>query len=123
MANSPDFRKDIEEALARSGADRGERTAPRREAVLNAIAAHRNELARMGVASLALFGSVARDTAHAGSDIDVLVELSRPMGLLAFTGIQLYLEEILGHRVDLVTPGGLHPRLRDRILHEAIRAA
>ena len=96
---------------------------PRREAVLAVLALHRDQLCEMGVASLALFGSVARDDAHPGSDVDLLVELSRPMGLLEFTGIQLFLEELLGNPVDLVTPGGLHPRLRERILQEAVHAA
>jgi uncharacterized protein len=98
-------------------------TVPRRDEVLAILDAHRHILHEMGVSRLALFGSVVRGEAHANSDIDLLIELSRPMGLLAFVGIQQYLEEALGRRVDLVTPDSLHPRLRDRILNEAVHAA
>lgn len=95
----------------------------RREEALRILAEHREEIAGLGVKSLSIFGSVARDEAGPGSDVDILVELSRPMGLFEYVGIQLFLEEILGRRVDLVMPDGIKPRLRDRILGEAIRAA
>lgn len=94
----------------------------RRERVLEAIRAHAGELEVLGVSALYLFGSVARDEADASSDIDLLVELSRPMGL-AFFDIQFALERWLGRPVDLVTPDALHHRLRERILAEAVRAA
>ncbi|MBI4337511.1 MAG: nucleotidyltransferase family protein [Chloroflexi bacterium] len=88
------------------------------------LQAHQEELRGMGVRSLAIFGSVARDQARPDSDIDLLVELDgRPIGLFAFIGIQEYLESILQGKVDLVTADALHPRLRDRILGEAVRAA
>jgi uncharacterized protein len=45
------------------------------------------------------------------------------MGLIEYVGIQLFLQDILGRPVDLVTRDGLHPRLKDRILGEAICAA
>ncbi len=80
----------------------------------------RNEF---GVTSLSLFGSVARGDPTPDSDVDLLVEFERPIGLLRFVGLKLRLEEILGRSVDLVEPDALHPRLRDRILSEAIRAA
>lgn len=94
----------------------------RRERVLEAIRPHAGELEALGVSALYLFGSVARDDADASSDIDLLVELSRPMGL-AFFDIQFALERWLGRPVDLVTPDALHHRLRERILAEAVRAA
>ena len=49
----------------------------RRDEVLSIIAAHRDELRRMGVLSLSIFGSVARDEAGPQSDVDLLVELDR----------------------------------------------
>ena len=94
-----------------------------REEVLRILAEHKEEIAARGVASLSIFGSVARDEAGPESDVDILVELSRPMGLFEYVGIQLFLEEILGRPVDLVMPDAIKPRLRDRILREAIRAA
>jgi uncharacterized protein len=76
-----------------------------------------------GVTSLFLFGSAARGDHTPDSDVDLLVEFERPIGLLRFVGLKLRLEEILGRAVDLVEPTALHPRLRDRILSEAVRAA
>lgn len=94
-----------------------------REEVLRILAEHKEEIAARGVASISIFGSVARDEAGPGNDVDILVERSRPMGLFEYIGVHHYLEEILGRRVDLVMPDAIKTRLRDRILGEAIRAA
>jgi uncharacterized protein len=94
----------------------------RREEALRRLAEHRDELAAMGAGSLSLFGSVARDEAGPDSDVDILIELGRPMGLFDLGRIQIRLEEILEQRVDLVMPEGLRPRLRARVLAEAVRA-
>ncbi len=98
--------------------------APRRADVLRVLAEHRDELARMGVASLAVFGSVARDEAGPDSDVDILVDFDPALavGLFKFFELQDYLELILGLKVDLGMPGALKPRVRDRILNEQIRA-
>jgi hypothetical protein len=74
------------------------------------------------VASLSVFGSAARDRLRKQSDIDLLVEFERPVGLFAFVRLKLYLENLLGRRVDLVTPAALRPELRQQILQEAIHA-
>jgi uncharacterized protein len=76
---------------------------------------------RYHVASLTLFGSVARDEARLDSDVDILVEFSQPVGLFHFIELQQHLEEILGCRVDLGTPRSLKPYNKDKIMHEAIR--
>ncbi len=86
------------------------------------LARHREELEAAGVKSLAVFGSTSRGAATAASDIDLLVEFSRPLGLLAFIRLRHRLAEILGRRVDLVTPKALRPAWRDRILSEARHA-
>ncbi len=73
---------------------------------------------------MALFGSLARGEATEESDIDLLVEFSKPIGLLRFVALKRLLGEVvLGRPVDLVTPKALKPQLRDWILKEAIRAA
>jgi predicted nucleotidyltransferase len=78
----------------------------------------------MGVTSLALFGSAARNESSSESDVDLLVEFDEPVGLFHFFSVQHRLEEILGVRkVDLVQRGALHPALRDRILAEAVHVA
>jgi len=89
---------------------------------LEILRRHQAELREAGVKSLKLFGSVVRDEARPESDIDILVEFSRPIGLLAFVRIKQRLAELLGRPVDLVTPEALKPPLRDGILHEAQNA-
>lgn len=81
------------------------------------------ELHAHHVKSLSVFGSVARGEARADSDVDMLVEFDRRVGLFALIGLKLYLESILGRPVDLVTPSGLRPSMRAAILSEAVRAA
>jgi len=96
----------------------------RRDEALRIIAEHAGELReKHAVKSLSIFGSVARDEGTPESDVDVLVEFSKPVGLFKFCGLQLYLQQILGAKVDLVERDALHRRLRDSILGEAIRAA
>ena len=57
------------------------------------------------------------------SDVDILVEFDRPVGLFAFVHTRRYLSEILGCEVDLVTPMALRPEMKDKILSEAIHAS
>jgi hypothetical protein len=95
----------------------------RRDEALRILREHRAELDAMGVRSLSIFGSVARDEAGAESDVDLLVEFDRPVGYFHFFDVQEQLEGWLERRVDLVTPGGLKVQLRDHILAEAVRAA
>lgn len=94
-----------------------------KEEILAALAAHRPELERFGVKSIAIFGSAARGELGPRSDIDLLVEFNRPVGLFAFLDLKQYLESLLKRRVDLTTPEALKPQLRDQILSEAVRAA
>lgn len=75
-------------------------------------------LQRYGVTKAGLFGSVVRDDMHAGSDIDLLVELSQELSLLDVVGLKLELEEALNQKVDLVEYCTIKPLLRERILSE-----
>src|SRR5665648_282455 len=111
-------------ACATIGGSR-EVAAMKRDDALRILAAHREEFATMGVRELAIFGSVARDEASDGSDIDVLVDYEPGTRLSYFRVFYLQerLEELLGAKVDLVTMGGLRSELRDGILAEAIHAA
>ena len=94
-----------------------------RDEVLRCLSEHRAELARFGVKSLSLFGSIARRDAGPASDVDILVEFDRLIGLLGFVELQRYLAQLLGHRVDLVTLDALKPKIRERVLAEAVHAA
>lgn len=95
----------------------------KRDGVLRMLAANRENLDRFSVKSIAIFGSMARDEALPGSDIDLLVEFSEPIGLFDFIRLKNHLEELLQTPVDLVTPDALKDRMREKILREAIRAA
>jgi predicted nucleotidyltransferase len=90
--------------------------------LLDILQKHQKDLQEFGVKSLAIFGSVVRDEAWADSDVDILVEFSRPVGLLAFLKLKRHLEKILGKPVDLVTSKALRPQWRERIIREAIHA-
>ena len=94
----------------------------RQQEALAILSSHHETIRRFGVKSLALFGSVARDEARPDSDVDLLVEFDRPVGLFTFVRLKRYLEAILGCSVDLGTPDSLKPYLREPVLREAIRA-
>ena len=89
---------------------------------LEILRRHQAELQQAGVKSLKLFGSVARGEARPESDLDILVEFGRPIGLLAFVRLKQRLSDLLGRPVDLVTPEALKAPLRQSILNEAQNA-
>lgn len=93
------------------------------EDVLAKIAAHEDELRHRHVATLSVFGSVARDEAGPDSDVDILVEFQTPVGLFSVFRLQRYLEELLQRPVQLVERDAVLEPLRERIYGEAIRAA
>ncbi len=70
------------------------------------------------VAFAGVFGSVARGSAHAESDIDLVIRFHKPTSLFAFYALQHQLEDALGRPVDLVTERSLDARLKDHILQE-----
>jgi uncharacterized protein len=94
----------------------------RRQEALTILTNHQNTLKNFGVKSLMLFGSVARDEGRTDSDVDLLVEFDRPVGLFTFVQLKRYLEEILESSVDLGTPDSLKSYLREPVSREAIRA-
>jgi len=93
------------------------------KAVSALLKRHQADLHQRGVKSLAVFGSLARGEATPASDMDVLVEFDRPVGLFEFIRLKIYLEELTGRRVDLVTPDALRPGMRTAILNEAVHVA
>ena len=96
----------------------------KRNEVLRILREQSSDLAgRYPIASLSLFGSVARDEAGTDSDVDLLVEFKSSVGLFEFIELQQRLETILGCKVDLGTPRSLKPRLKEQVLREAIRVA
>lgn len=71
------------------------------------------------VDKIGIFGSYARNQATPESDIDLLVEFFEPIGW-EFVDLQHYLEDVLEHQVDLVTPNALKPQLKEPILNSVI---
>jgi len=77
------------------------------------------ELCRQNdVSSLGVFGSMARGEANAQSDIDLLVEFSKPKSLLALVALERQMTTAVGRKIDLLTRPAISPYLRDRILRD-----
>ncbi|MGF1478634.1 MAG: nucleotidyltransferase family protein [Cyanophyceae cyanobacterium] len=89
--------------------------------VLSIVRFHQEQLQGLGVKSLTLFGSVARNQAGPNSDVDFLVEFSRPIGLFGLFQVQHYLESVLGCSVDLGTIKALKTHLREPVLKDIVR--
>jgi uncharacterized protein len=73
-----------------------------------------------GVSDIRVFGSVARGDTKETSDVDLVVKLAPGRSLLDLGGFQYFTQELLGVRVDVVTDDGLRPRMRERVLREAV---
>lgn len=95
----------------------------RRSEALDFFSAHRQDLERLGISSLLVFGSVARDEARPDSDVDLIAVFDRPIGYMGLIHVERELEQLLGRAVDLATPGMIRQEFRDRIYAEAVRAA
>ena len=95
----------------------------RRDEALAILSAHREELRQLGVRSLAIFGSVARDEAGPDSDVDVLVEFNGPATFAGYMDLKELLQAMLARPVDLTTVQALKPGLRRRIEGDLVRVA
>jgi len=95
----------------------------KRDDAIRAIRPRLPELRRLGVVSLSLFGSTARDDASETSDVDILISFDAPPSFNHFMDAKFILEDALGQTVDLATPSGLKPQFRPIIEREAIRVA
>ena len=77
-------------------------------------------LKEAGVKRSSIFGSYVRGEERSDSDIDILVDLPKGVGLFGFVGIQLKLEEAFGRRVDLVEYSTIKSRLKQYILNNQL---
>ena len=92
-----------------------------RAEVLEKLRAHRPTLVeRFGVVELAVFGSFARDEVTDESDLDILVRFDGPATWRTYFGVQFYIEDQLGLRVDLVTDKALRSEFRPYVEREAV---
>ncbi len=92
--------------------------------VFDSLQSKRDEVLRLatlhGARNLRVFGSIARGDAGATSDVDLLVDMEPGRSLLDMGGLLMDLQDLLGCDVDIVTENGLRPRIRDRVLDEAV---
>jgi uncharacterized protein len=75
---------------------------------------------RYKVKEIGIFGSYVRNEQNKKSDLDVLVSFSETIDLFTFIELENYLSDLLGVKVDLVMKEGIKPRLKERILSEAV---
>jgi hypothetical protein len=77
---------------------------------------------KYGVTEIGLFGSYVRGEQRTDSDIDILIELERPpkIGLMGLVGLELYLSDLLGQKVDIAIKKNLRKRIGRRILSEVV---
>lgn len=93
-----------------------------REELIQRIQEQREKLSSLGVTSVGLFGSFLRGEQTDSSDIDILVEFTPEKHTFDnFMDVSFLLEEILGRRVEVVTPEGLSPHIGPHILKEVER--
>lgn len=89
------------------------------------LAGKRAQISRLAEArrvyDVRVFGSVARGENTPASDVDFLVKPRPGCSLLDLGGFLMDLQDLLGCPVDVVTDEALKPRLRSRVLAEAIR--
>jgi len=73
---------------------------------------------RFKVKTIGVFGSYVRGEQKRQSDVDLLVEFEEPVGLFEFMDLEMYLTDLLGVKVDLVSKKALKPHIDERILKE-----
>jgi predicted nucleotidyltransferase len=92
-----------------------------RQDILSSLKKLKGEVIReYSVKTIGVFGSVARNEGTEQSDLDLLVEFSKPVGFVTFMRLENFLSERLGERVDLVTSDSLKPVIRQDVLAEVI---
>ena len=95
----------------------------KRTTIVSRIQMHKSELTKLGVKSLSIFGSVARGDERPDSDLDILVEFEGRATFDRFMDAKFYLEDMLGCKVDLVTPQAIKPRMKPHIMQDLVHVA
>jgi len=89
------------------------------EEIGNIIKNNKKELnERYGLISIGIFGSYGRGEQYTESDLDLLVEVRRPMGFFKFIKLENHLTQLLGVKVEMVTKEALKPNIGKQILQE-----
>ncbi|MDA8088983.1 MAG: nucleotidyltransferase family protein [Nitrospiraceae bacterium] len=91
------------------------------EKIKDILNKHRDELReKYKLAEIGIFGSYIRGEQKKESDLDVLVEFSEPVSLLALIGAENYISDLIGRKVDLVPREDIRPELKQVILDEVV---
>jgi len=91
-----------------------------KEAILSLLRTNRSKVRQFGVSKLSLFGSFLTNHFNADSDVDFLVEFHPNMKTYDnFMELSFFLENLLGRKVEIITPQSLSPYIGPRILKEA----
>jgi uncharacterized protein len=93
-----------------------------RSEVINTLAMHHADLEKLGVKSLRLFGSVARDEASPDSDIDFLVEFVSDPSFFELFQLRYFLEDLFDRKIDLGMEESLREHLRQPVLKDIVYA-
>lgn len=88
--------------------------------ILNNRSAIKEIARRYNAKNLRVFGSMARGDARPDSDVDILANLDVNTSLLDRIALTQEIEDLLGRKIDLVTPDKLHKIIKDKIIKEAI---
>ncbi len=89
------------------------------EEIKRLIQKHKDEVRKKyGVKEIGIFGSYVQGKQRENSDLDILIELEKPMGFVRFLKLEKNLSDITGIKVDLVTKNALKPYIGQRILKE-----
>jgi len=91
-----------------------------RSEVMQTLSMHHHDLKRLGVKSLRLFGSVARNEARPDSDIDFLVEFISEPSFFELFEVQYFLEDLFHCKIDLGMEESLKEHLREPVLKDVI---
>ncbi|MDR3048952.1 MAG: nucleotidyltransferase family protein [Elusimicrobiota bacterium] len=91
--------------------------------ILNTLQNHKETLAKnYSVKTVGVFGSYCKGVQTANSDLDILIELSQPIGLLKYVSLEDEIGKFTGKKVDLVMKSALKHTIGKRILNEVVYA-
>jgi predicted nucleotidyltransferase len=95
-----------------------------RDAAIDILRANEPALQRLGVRHAAVFGSVARGESHAGSDLDVMIEIEAEAvrDVFSYVGICRAIGSLFPVPVDVANRETLKPHILSRAERDAIRA-
>lgn len=73
---------------------------------------------KYNVARIGVFGSVVRGEDTKDSDIDLIVDFSEPIGLMDLVGLEFYLSDKIGKKVEIATRKSLSPYIKDKVFKQ-----